>query len=300
MIFHDLDVYPLDENSSNFVNTQNPVRASTADSEKLWQPLAKPDLILPSHLDTILEDYMVAFDGDQMNPGLISSRVDAILLSIVAAAKSKHPGDSSGLYPKDDILLSIGETLTTRDTFDTEQHYFRCLSDATLWYGETKVFEANLIVRKTSGPVDGGSVTIPGALLMMLYGRRLLEIFENPEVLDIPEGLPNSQGCGMYGIVTDSYKWHFLWVHNGYHSGVKYFQATFDWTKENERQRIINHVRDIVDHAISLAGPKAKCSNTAKYTASVVIGCLIWDEYRVDKSATFDYNRIIGECDVNC
>ncbi|KAH8422601.1 uncharacterized protein LDX57_000355 [Aspergillus melleus] len=266
MIFHNLDSYPLDEESYLQVRRLGPFRATTADSERFWQPLAKPDLILSSHLDTILEDYLLAFNGDQMNPALISSRVDTILLSIVAAAKDKHPTKSDGWGPQRRVDLSIGETVTKRHL---EQHYFRCLADGLLWYGKTEDLEANLIVRKTTEPPEEDSVTVPGALLLLLESRKVLD---------------RSKGFGMYGIVTDSYKWHFLWVGRNY----QYFQATFDWMKKDERQRIINHVRDIVDRAVSLVNTDLPDPSATECSLSELMSCLVWDEFEMDKVTPSD------------
>ena len=111
---------------------------------------------------------MLAFNVDQMNPALISSRVDTILLSIVAAAKDKHNTKGDGCSPQRHVDLSIGETVTKHYL---EQHYFRCLADGVLWYGKTVDLEANLIVRKITGPLEGDSVTVPGALREFMLSR---------------------------------------------------------------------------------------------------------------------------------
>ena len=111
----------------------------------------------------------------------------------------------------------------------------------------------------------------------------------------------------MYGIVTDSYKWHFLWVGRNYQvrkkvqpsiyrvflqnltcRELKYFQATFDWMKKDERQRIINHVRDIVDCAVSLVNTDLPDPSAAECPLSEFMSCLVWDEFEMDKVTPSD------------
>ena len=111
----------------------------------------------------------------------------------------------------------------------------------------------------------------------------------------------------MYGIVTDSYKWHFfmggsklsgkkkspifhlsLFLQNLTCRELKYFQATFDWMKKDERQRIINHVRDIVDCAVSLVNTDLPDPSAAECPLSEFMSCLVWDEFEMDKVTPSD------------
>lgn len=68
----------------------------------------------------------------------------------------------------------------------------------------------------------------------------------------------------------------------------KYFQASFDWMKDDERQRIINHVRDIVDNAICSINTNRSDLMTAGYSVSKVINCKIRDAYETHNAPDSD------------
>lgn len=68
----------------------------------------------------------------------------------------------------------------------------------------------------------------------------------------------------------------------------KYFRASFDWMKDDERQHIINHIRDIVDNAICSIDANRWDSMTEGYSVNEVINCKIKDAYETHNAPDSD------------
>ncbi|KAK1143710.1 hypothetical protein N8T08_006110 [Aspergillus melleus] len=204
MVLYDLTISELDQMAADLVEMINLVKASAEDSKEHWESRSGQDLKLPSDFQTLLDDTLIAFGPETMSAALISARINTILLSTVGAAKQalERVEDASKLpyqmarYSR--VHLCLEQVITMQRPNDLDYNDVRCIADGILWYGHETELEAMLVVERTTSVIENDTVRTPPIMLLFYHSRKLA-----------------GRKSDMYGIVTNSYKWHFTRVTSG-------------------------------------------------------------------------------------
>ncbi|PLB49740.1 hypothetical protein P170DRAFT_465066 [Aspergillus steynii IBT 23096] len=202
----------------------------------------------PSHLHDQLESYRLGLDIPPSSLIIIHPRVDAILLSIIGSVMEKYRA-RHGSLPEQlrRMRLEFNQQVTMSHSFDYEEHQYGFQVDDALWYGDRDNLETNLVVQRMEAMSDGKENTLTGALRGSEDSRQI------------------------YGIVTDSYKWHFMRVSP---SG-QLFLKSFDWNKKREQRLILDHLQRITKEANNLAYKVYGNSDLGSQSVTEATGCIV-------------------------
>ncbi|PLB50013.1 hypothetical protein P170DRAFT_424442 [Aspergillus steynii IBT 23096] len=264
---HDLDMDEMDEIGTRLVDFVEPAKASATESDAFW----RPDIcthIIPSGIESHLEDYLHTLQATPMDPRLIRTRVDNILLTTFATVKDFFNRYTPNIQPVlDNVHLSFGQAVTGPEPAGDGSCCLRSIADTILWFGGTENLEANLVVQRTKYEVDG---KLPPAMLILYYSRVI-----------------SARNMGIYGIVTNSYKWRFVWMK----CNSQYYEITLDWTNQNERNLIFDNLYHIMESAFVLAirgpGPLIQLRSIQERS-----GCRIWNNKAESERAWDDYDDL--------
>ncbi|EAU37388.1 predicted protein [Aspergillus terreus NIH2624] len=195
---------------------------------------------VPEHLKNILADYGVATSGSPPNEALMRCRIDAILLTCLAAQKRASSRDSGSSILSVHLQCETDMLLPWR--YEGEQKVVSGITDYSLWYKAPEEMESNLLVIEAKKKGTAGDYQALAYMAMLHHARKAV----------------NKKDCTIYGIATDSFAWTFLYLDNdGRYSRIAYF-----WDN-GDQDVIVSTIHKIIRRAASLSKEELQRSATA-------------------------------------
>ncbi|KAE8355433.1 hypothetical protein BDV28DRAFT_146107 [Aspergillus coremiiformis] len=199
---------------------------------------------LTDYLRSILADYELALGDSNQNEAFIRARVDAVLLSTLAQKKRQEFGQhgqgkgkgkrTSGTSVESfkSLHWQFERPMTLKLKYDNKLYQINGITDYSLWYGDPRTPESNLVV------VETRKRGVDGSYQCFSYLGMLRQIRKRRGKMD----------TSLYGIATDSWIWTFIRVD----TRGKISTHTLSWL-EGKGPDIISHLHKIMDHAAILS-----------------------------------------------
>lgn len=162
--------------------------------------------------DQILSDFALATRGSDRNEALMKCRIDAIMLTCLAAQKreSSHQTRSSSLP----MHLQLETGIRFPWTWDGKRKAITGITIYSLWYATPGEMESNLLI------VEAQSEGMSGDYQALAYMGK----YACPEYLYVYSPIKGMiyharrkaqrKDVSMFGIATDSCAWTFLHIDN--------------------------------------------------------------------------------------
>ncbi|KAL4783775.1 hypothetical protein BJX76DRAFT_357679 [Aspergillus varians] len=202
---------------------------------------------IPDHLKRLLNDYDLAFGKAEKNEAVVRARIDAIVLTTLAAKKREELGQHGGgkgsgkrtstqsTKSYKSIHWGLERTLKLPWVVDGKKCLLTGKMDYALWYGRKEEAETNMVIveAKRYGSHAVGRDQVIAYMAMLHHGRKKA----------------SRTNTAIYGIASDSYDWTFirlspqgtLSVHN------------LDWKDGCGAEEIVSHLHNVMDHAALLS-----------------------------------------------
>ncbi|KAJ9485195.1 hypothetical protein VN97_g8167 [Penicillium thymicola] len=155
---------------------------------------------LSPHLNPVLIDYGMATSGSPINETLIRSRINVVILTILAKMKREFPAE-----PRTPVA-SYTSLKTVHLKFDRETEFIwksgnrqvklSGTVDYSLWYGMSDDYSTNMVTIEARQP----DLIKRGVFQCLAYMAMVHETRKRAKVID----------TSVYGIVTDSFEWVFI------------------------------------------------------------------------------------------
>ncbi|KAH8431026.1 uncharacterized protein LDX57_008687 [Aspergillus melleus] len=215
-----------------------------------WRRWNKGPDFIPKHLDDQLEAPTVAHNLAYGSPEMIRYRLKKII------------GSATSVTLNLDLLFDYQVEIS--HFFEGKRYDYPLPLYGILLYGDKKDLKTNLIITREDekGMTESKGTEVCGTALLMYQAMRKV-------------GLKRE----MYGIVTDSYKWHFTRIsRNG-----QCYSKSFEWDIEDQRRSILRLLRKIVVEALQLAQEDDDPYGISTQGISEAAGCVIEiDHYASD------------------
>ncbi|OJJ70067.1 hypothetical protein ASPBRDRAFT_197773 [Aspergillus brasiliensis CBS 101740] len=202
-----------------------------------WNIPSRDRLPVPQHLRAMLSDIDIVTKGSPRNEAQTRTRIDAILISTLAAARK----DGSTAQTRDSIS-SMGSVHSVHLQFEKDihlpwdienkPHMLSGRIDYSLWYGNPGDMEANLVVCEAKKQGESGRYQALGYMAMIHKARKMA----------------GRKDTSVWGIATDSFSWDFLHLDND-----QYTMCTYHWN-HGQAVEVVSTLRKIIDHASGLIG----------------------------------------------
>ncbi|KNG83481.1 hypothetical protein ANOM_006671 [Aspergillus nomiae NRRL 13137] len=195
---------------------------------------------VPDNLKYILADYEVATGGSPENEALMRCRIDAILLTCLAAQKRASARDSSSSILS--VHLRCETDMLLPWTYQGERKIVSGTTDYSLWYQAPQEMECNLLVVEAKRKGVSGDYQALAYMAMLHHARKEIQ----------------RKDVSIYGIATDSFTWTFLYLDN---SG-KWSRRTYQW-ESGQGNLIVSMIHKIIRRAASLSKQELETSATS-------------------------------------
>ncbi|KAJ5236579.1 hypothetical protein N7489_006670 [Penicillium chrysogenum] len=205
---------------------------------------------LPAHLSSILPDYGIATSHSPPNKALIRSRIDVIILTVLAKMKREFAAKPlSSIASASSIASTSHESVHLRVAREMkfvwksgkQQVRLSGIVDYSLWYGKRND-HANMVMVKMVA-MDLLKFGVHQCLAYMAI------IHETKKQASIP-------GTSVYGVATDSSEWVFIRIRpNG-----EWVTKSYDWV--HSPQEVVSMLAKTLAHAASFhpqTGQKRWC-----------------------------------------
>ncbi|KAE8357377.1 hypothetical protein BDV27DRAFT_170597 [Aspergillus caelatus] len=235
--------------SLNPLSVSNVFGIKEGGGENPWK-LTQDDLReVPENLKSILADYAVATGGSPENEALMRCRIDAILLTSLAAQKRAIARDSSSSILS--VHLQVETDMLLPWTYQGEQKIVSGTTDYSLWYKAPQEMECNLLVVEAKKKGTSGDYQALAYMAMLHHARKEVQ----------------REDVSVYGIATDSFTWTFLYLDNN----GKWSRRTYQWVSGQEKL-IISMIHKITRQAASLSKQELETSATSTAVKKTLSG----------------------------
>ncbi|KAL2825326.1 hypothetical protein BDW59DRAFT_161803 [Aspergillus cavernicola] len=216
------------------------------DRGSIWHLKPEERRNVPDHLRAMLVDYALALGDTNDDEAAIRARVDAILLTTLAAKKRQEFGQygegkgkgkrtstqSQGSFKS--LHWKFEKSIKFPWRYKGKPHLISGRVDYTLWYGSPEEAETNMVVveAKKYGDTSTGEHQALCYMGMIHHARKKAGRSSTP----------------IYGIATDSFNWQFIRLDAQGRVSTRWFS----WL-EGHQVEIISHVHKIMSHAAMLS-----------------------------------------------
>ncbi|GIJ86921.1 hypothetical protein Asppvi_005819 [Aspergillus pseudoviridinutans] len=190
-----------------------------------WQLTAQDKLQAPEYLGSILSGYWRAAGGGTENKALIRSRLETILVVVLASKKRESASAYGSLH------LQFEKNLSLPWSYQNRAYVLEGTTDYSLWYGGQKK-ETNLLLFCALRRGNIGRYQALCSMAMLHHARKRAR--RNDTIV--------------YGIVTDTDEWRFLCIDKE----SRYSGCIMSWDK-GQQVDIISTIYKILNHAAALA-----------------------------------------------
>ncbi|KAI9372524.1 hypothetical protein BJX61DRAFT_542613 [Aspergillus egyptiacus] len=212
-------------------------------TKSTWKLHPRARRQVPDYLQKMLENYDLAFGHAEKNEALVRSRIDAIVLTTLAAKKreefrqhggGKAPGQrtsTQSVASYRSLHWGLERTVKLPWTVNGKRCLLSGKMDYALWYGRRDEGETNMVIveAKKYGAVSLGRDQVIAYMGMLHHGRK-------------QAGRINT---AIYGIATDSYDWTS--------GGNKQLAIVYLCWRLGDGNEIFSHLHRIMDDAALLS-----------------------------------------------
>ncbi|KAL2870085.1 uncharacterized protein BJX67DRAFT_378631 [Aspergillus lucknowensis] len=253
------DLLPQDVEEILNLERENP--------KSTWTLRARERRNVPDYLKSILDDYELAFGRAEKNEAVVRTRIDAIVLTTLAAKKREEFGQFGGekgpgkrtstqsVSSYKSIHWGLERTIKLPWVVDGQKCLLSGKMDYALWYGRRDEAETNMVIVETKKyvSVSVGRDQVIAYMGMLHHGRK-------------KAGRANT---AIYGIATDSYDWTFIRLSPEGTLAI----TNLGW-KDGYGAEIISHLHKIMDQA-ALLSPVPSHSLTRQQTVEELSGLCV-------------------------
>ncbi|KAJ5398940.1 hypothetical protein N7465_009429 [Penicillium sp. CMV-2018d] len=185
------------------------------------------------HLNSVLVDYGMATSGSPMNETLIRSRINVVILTILAKMKREFPVKPRTPVASPTSLKSVHLQFDRETEFiwksDNRRVRLSGIVDYSLWYGMSDDYSTNMVIVEAKQP----ELIKRGVFQCLAYMAMIHETRKRAKIID----------TSVYGIATDSFEWVFIRIRpNG-----EWTKKAYHWV--HDAQEIVSMLANIFAHA---------------------------------------------------
>ncbi|KAH2342154.1 hypothetical protein KXV29_002934 [Aspergillus fumigatus] len=195
------------------------------DPGSCWQLTAQDKIQGPEHLGPILSGYWRAAGRDGENKALMRSRLEIILVAVLASKKRESASAYGSLHLQFENSLSLPWSYLNGD------YVLEGTTDYSIWYGGQKR-ETNLLLLCALRRGNIGRYRALSSMAILHHARKRA----------------GRNDTTVYGIVTDTDEWRFLCINNE----SQYSGCIMNWDK-GQQGDIISTIHRVLNHAATLA-----------------------------------------------
>ncbi|KAJ9265274.1 hypothetical protein DTO195F2_1886 [Paecilomyces variotii] len=195
---------------------------------------------VPDYLKSILEDYNLCMAGSRENEALVRTRLDAILMTTLAAKKKGEWGQTWGASMESvasykSLHLQFETPLKCPVMHKNREIILNGRADYSLWYETVDEPESNMVVveaKAHEGDRTGEWQTL--TYMAIIHSARKKA---------------GRSDTTIYGVATDSHRFIFMRLDNN----SKWSKLETTWDTPEGAITVISHLHKIMDHAAMLS-----------------------------------------------
>ncbi|KAH2783378.1 hypothetical protein KXW19_005756 [Aspergillus fumigatus] len=195
------------------------------DPGSCWQLTVQDKIQGPEHLGPILSGYWRAAGRGGENKALMRSRLEIILVAVLASKKRESASAYGSLHLQFENSLSLPWSYLNGD------YVLEGTTNYSIWYGGQKR-ETNLLLLCALRRGNIGRYRALSSMAILHHARKRA----------------GRNDTTVYGIVTDTDEWRFLCINNE----SQYSGCIMNWDK-GQQGDIISTIHRVLNHAAALA-----------------------------------------------